>query len=43
MKLRVYQAIVASFTHQGIQPTLISMEIWMRLLQINLWMILSLE
>jgi len=26
MKLRVYQAIVASFTHQGIQPTLISME-----------------
>lgn len=26
MKLSVYQAIVASFTHQGIQPTLISME-----------------
>ncbi|MGD0611776.1 MAG: FtsQ-type POTRA domain-containing protein [Anaerolineales bacterium] len=26
MKLRVYQTIVASFTHQGIQPTLISME-----------------
>lgn len=26
MKLRVYQAIVASFTHQGLQPTLISVE-----------------
>jgi len=26
MKLQVYQAIVASFTHQGIQPSLISVE-----------------